>query len=295
MTIVVVKPFLDQMVMWFQSALHAARTGRSFPLPQALERKRRQGFVSLVGAGPGSADLITLRGLQRLKAADVIFYDRLADPALLTHKSRRAIAVYVGKAPGCHAVPQAQINALLVQAAQSGQQVVRLKCGDPGIFARGAEEADALTAAGIGWEIVPGVTSATAAAASARSFLTERGETEFLVLATGHSRPGASHDWQGTARPGTTLACYMGVAQSSALAGGLQNAGWPAACAVEVVSRAQTSTEKIFHCRLDGLSALCAAQPDLSPAMLIIRWPLSVGGALPVASSQPQPSKTVPA
>jgi uroporphyrin-III C-methyltransferase len=245
----------------------------------ALPKSARLARVSLVGAGPGSADLITLRGLERIKAADVILYDRLADPALLRHARPKAKLIYVGKAPGCHSKSQAEINALLVQVAQAGNRVVRLKCGDPGIFARGAEEAAALSEAGIEWEIVPGVTSACAAAASAGSFLTERGKTEFLVIATGHSRQGGQHDWQGVSRPGTTLACYMGVAQAEGMSLGLQQAGWPADCMVQVVSKAQTADEKIFHCRLDGLGALCAGQENLNPALLMARWPLGHNAA----------------
>lgn len=272
------KLLISNIIFWFQAQADRLRALQP-TRPQTRDGTKR-GFVSLVGAGPGSADLITLRGLQRLQVADVIFYDRLADPALLAHKRRGARAVYVGKAPGQHALPQCEINALLVRAALAGQRVVRLKCGDPGIFARGAEEAAALTEVGIAWEIVPGVTSACAAAASARSFLTERGETEFLVLATGHSRPDASHDWHGMARPGTTLACYMAVAQSASVSQGLQDAGWPADSAVEVVSKAQTPDEKVFHCYLDGLHALCLAHPGLNPALLIIRWPLSHGAKM---------------
>ena len=242
-------------------------------LPHA--RAIKSGFVSLVGAGPGSADLITLRGLDRLKAADVVYYDRLADPALLSHAKRGAVLVYVGKAPGCHAIPQEQINALLVQAARAGQQVVRLKCGDPGIFGRGAEEAAALAAAGVDWNIVPGVTSACAAAASASSFLTERGKTERIIFATGHLRHDAPQDWGATAQPGTTLACYMGVSQAGAITEGLRQAGWPMDASVQVISKAQTPAEQIFQCRLNGLEDLCEAHHGLNPAILLIRWPLT--------------------
>lgn len=235
------------------------------------------GHVSLVGAGPGSADLITLRGLQRLQQADVVFYDRLADPALLHHVRAGAARIFVGKAPGCHAVPQDQINQLIVRAAMCGQQVVRLKCGDPGVFGRGAEEAAACDAAGVAWDIVPGVTAACAAAASARSFLTERGQTERLILATGHLRHDGVQDWRAAAQPGTTLACYMGVAQSGAIMRGLIGAGWPAHAAVQVISRAQTAQELVLTCNLAGLDALCHQRPGLNPAILLIRWPLNFG------------------
>ncbi len=196
------------------------------PAPQNRARPASKlcavkGHVSLVGAGPGSADLITMRGLQKLQQADVVYYDRLADPALLHHVRRGAAKVFVGKAPGCHAVPQHEINQLIVRAALRGQQVVRLKCGDPGVFGRGAEEAAACDAAGVAWDIVPGGTAACAAAASARTFLTERGLTERLILATGHLRHDGAQDWTAAAQPGTTLACDMGVAQSGAIMRGL--------------------------------------------------------------------------
>jgi uroporphyrin-III C-methyltransferase len=241
----------------------------------AVPKSKRSPQVSLVGAGPGSADLITLRGLERIKSADIIFYDRLADPALLRHARPKAMLVYVGKAPGCHSKSQPEINALLVKAALSGQMVVRLKCGDPGIFARGAEEAEALTEAGITWEIIPGVTSACAAAASAGSFLTERGATERLIFATGHLRHDGAQDWATTAQPGTTLACYMGVAQAAKIMQGLLHAGWPADCSVQVISKAQTIDERVFNCKLDGLVTLCETHGGLNPAIILLRWTLN--------------------
>lgn len=273
MTTLAPKPLFAHLILAFR----AWQTRLPHAAAPSKERAKaaKSGFVSLVGAGPGSADLITLRGLQRLQAADVVYYDRLADPALLNHARKGASLIYVGKAPGCHAMPQAQINALLVQSAQAGQQVVRLKCGDPGIFGRGAEEADAMNAAGVAWEIVPGVTSACAAAASARSFLTERGQTERLILATGHLRHDGAQDWATTAQAGTTLACYMGVSQAGAITQGLLGAGWPAESAVQVISKAQTCGEQVFHCRLDGLEALCQRESGLNPAILLIRWPLT--------------------
>lgn len=252
------------------------------PAPQSPPRPAStlcavKGHVSLVGAGPGSADLITMRGLQKLQQADVVYYDRLADPALLHHVRRGAAKVFVGKAPGCHAVPQDKINQLIVRAALRGQQVVRLKCGDPGVFGRGAEEAAACDAAGVAWDIVPGVTAACAAAASARSILTERGLTERLILATGHLRHDGAQDWRAAAQPGTTVACYMGVAQSGAIMRGLMGAGWPESAIVQVVSHAQTPQELVLHCVLAGLEVLCHQRPGLNPAILLIRWPLDFG------------------
>ena len=257
----------------FRAAMDAVRdkvTGR----PETRQSAAKRGMVSLVGAGPGSADLITLRGLERLMAADAVFHDRLADPALLRRARPGATCIDVGKRPGCHAIPQEKINEMIVAAALGGLRVVRLKCGDPGIFARGAEEADACNAAGVAWEIVPGVTSASAAAASARQFLTERGVTERLILATGHLRHDGAQDWRATAQPGTSLACYMGVAQAGDLRAGLLAARWPKEALLTIVSKAQTAEERVFHGRLDDLERLCTAHPGLSPAMLLLRWPL---------------------
>lgn len=242
--------------------------------PRSVTRARRSvGHVTLLGAGPGAADLITLRGLAALRAADVIYFDRLIDPALLAHARPGARQVSVGKAPGHHSVPQDQINARLVQSARLGLNVLRLKCGDPGIFGRGAEEAEALSQAGIGWSLIPGVTAACAAAAAAQSFLTERGQTERVVLATGHRRDGAVTDWSACAAPGTTLALYMGVSGAGEVQRGLQDAGWPVTCPVEVISKAQTPDQRILRGNLCDLSTLCRTEGNLNPAILLIRWP----------------------
>ncbi len=237
------------------------------------DKSGKTGHVTLLGAGPGAADLLTLRGLAALQAADVIYFDRLVDPGVLTHAKPGTACISVGKAPGHHSVSQDQINHLLVQSAQSGLAVVRLKCGDPGIFGRGAEEADALSAAGISWNIIPGVTAACAAAAAANSFLTERGQTERVIFATGQMRHGCASDWAACAAPGTTLACYMGVSSAAALQGGLVAAGWPISCLVEVISKAQTTEQLVLRGRLGDLAQLCQSQPALNPAILLIRWP----------------------
>lgn len=148
------------------------------------------GSISLVGAGPGAKDLITLRGVQRLQEADVIYYDRLLDREILELARRDAERVCVRMAPGCHTWPQEKITQTLVAAAKRGQRVVRLKCGDPGVFERCSEEADALEASGIPFEVVPGVTADCAAAASVGESLTDRGNIDTLVLTTGHRHDG---------------------------------------------------------------------------------------------------------
>jgi uroporphyrin-III C-methyltransferase/precorrin-2 dehydrogenase/sirohydrochlorin ferrochelatase len=232
------------------------------------------GFVSLVGAGPGARDLITLRGVQRLQEADVVFYDRLVDPDLLELARRDAARVFVGKTPGAHEWRQDRINGVLVAAARQGKRVVRLKCGDPGIFARGAEEAAALDAAGIAWEIVPGVTSACAAAAQARAFLTERGRTDTLVFCTGQVRSGdALPDWARHAVPGATLAFYMATDSGADLQTALLAAGVPGTTRVEVVSHAAMPSARVLGVALGELAAVLSTEKGLNPAILLVRVP----------------------
>ena len=211
--------------------------------------------VALVGAGPGSKDLITLRGVQRLQEADIIFYDRLIDPEVLELARRDAARVYVGKAPGAHSWPQDKISGLLVAAAKQGKRVERLKCGDPGIFARGAEEADALNAAGIPYEVVPGVTAASAASAAMGGFLTERGACDTLILTTGRSMHEAeTPDWVDLLQEGRRVAVYMGVGTADRIEDALTRAGMSGIIDVDVVADAQRPSQKIVSCKADNLS-----------------------------------------
>jgi len=145
-----------------------------------------KGSVALVGAGPGDPDLMTVRGLATLRRAEVVVYDRLIDPRLLDEAPARALRVFVGKASGAHTLPQDEINALLVAHARRGRRVVRLKGGDPYVFGRGGEEAAALAAAGIPYEVVPGVSSAVAAPAAAGIPLTHRAVASSFAVVTGH-------------------------------------------------------------------------------------------------------------
>ena len=232
------------------------------------------GFVSLVGAGPGSRDLITLRGVQRLQEADIVFYDRLVDPDLLELARRDAERVYVGKAPGLAAWPQDRINGVILAAARAGKRVVRLKAGDPGVFARGAEEAAACDAAGIPWEIVPGVTAASASAAELGGFLTERGRYDSVVLTTGQSRPGDPvPDWASLARPGTTLALYMGVAAAPEIQAALLAAGAPAAAEVQIVANAGSPLAQSWTTTLGALAQTLRQEEIANPAMILVRLP----------------------
>ncbi len=257
------------------SALEARRMiEAAIAMGGSTDEAERRNLVSLVGAGPGSRDLITLRGVQRLQEADVILYDRLVDPELLELARRDAERIYVGKAPGSTDWPQERINARLVEEAQRGRRVVRLKCGDPGIFARGAEEAAALDAAGIAWEIVPGVTAASAAAAAGGSFLTERGQTDAVVMTTGQLRKdGGIPDWAGHLRPGTTLAVYMGVRTAPDIQAQLLAAGIEPELAVDLVSHAGMPSERFVRTTLGGLAATVRREKVANPAMILLRRP----------------------
>lgn len=236
------------------------------------------GRIALVGAGPGAADLLTLRALRALQEADVIFYDRLVDPQVLELARRDAERVYVGKAVGACAWPQDRINAIIVNAARQGKRVVRLKSGDPGIFGRATEELAAAQAAGVPVDIIPGVTAASAAAASLGRSLTERGVTDRVMLATATCRPGdPDPDWSGTMTPGTTLAIYMGVTQAAGFVSRLISQGVPTDLEVEVVSHASTAQQSILHTRLADLpttlSAALTAGTVGNPAVIFVRWP----------------------
>lgn len=191
------------------------------------------GKVIFIGAGPGAADLITLRGARLLATADVVLFDALTDPALREF-APNARWVHVGKRGFCDSTGQPSINALLVKYAHEVRTVVRLKGGDPSVFGRLEEELEALAEAGIASEVVPGVTAAIAAAASSQRPLTRRGSGRSLSLATAMTRSGDLH----ATRTADTEVFYMAGKQLAALSRQLIDAGWPADTAASVVSRA---------------------------------------------------------
>ncbi|MCX5742551.1 MAG: uroporphyrinogen-III C-methyltransferase [Proteobacteria bacterium] len=184
------------------------------------------GFVSLVGAGPGAADLLTLRAAERLRLADLVLVDALVADEVLALAPARAQRFYVGKRAGRHSIEQEAINRLMIRAARRGQRVVRLKCGDPFVLGRGGEEALALEAAGVAYEIVPGLSSALAAPALAGIPLTHRGlATGFLVM-SGHAPSAYGPIVDGLAPGSVTLVVLMGIATRGDLAARLGARGW---------------------------------------------------------------------
>lgn len=228
------------------------------------------GFVSIVGAGPGPADLMTLRALDRLQRAEVVVHDRLITPEVLAMIPASAERVYVGKALGNHSVPQKGIHALLVEHAQQGRRVVRLKGGDPYVFGRGGEEVQALQAAGIAFEVVPGVTAASGCSAAAGIPLTHRDLAASCVFLPGHlADDNATHDWQALARPGQTRVFYMGLQRLAQIAQQLIAHGLaPDTPAAIVYDGARPSQTVIAT----GLRQLVARAPGYGPrpGLLII-------------------------
>ncbi|MEY8882177.1 siroheme synthase CysG [Donghicola sp. XS_ASV15] len=232
------------------------------------------GSIALVGAGPGARDLLTMRAVARLQEADIIYYDRLVDPEVLELARRDSERVFVGKEVGAHSWPQDKINQVIVASAKQGKKVVRLKSGDPSLFGRSTEEMAAAETAGIEVEIVPGVTSASAAAASINRALTERGQTDHVVFSTGTCRPGAPNpDWGRMLNEGATLALYMAVARADEIAETLVRNGAPVDCTVEIVTRASHSDEKIWKTTLGDLARTVAEDGVENPAIIMVRRP----------------------
>ncbi|MCX5513356.1 siroheme synthase CysG [Kaistia algarum] len=228
------------------------------------------GHVSLVGAGPGAEDLLTLRAQRLLQEADVIVYDKLVPEAVVAMGRRDALRIYVGKSKGVHAASQDEINDILIREARDGRRVVRLKSGDPLIFGRAGEEMAALRAAGVSFDIVPGITAAIAAAADFEIPLTLRDVASTFVVATGHDMRGDTlPEWAGLMLSGATVAVYMGRSVAAKVAAKLLDAGIAPSTPVAVVENASREDRKAYAGRLDELAAL-AGKPELDGPVVII-------------------------
>ncbi|MBI0538644.1 uroporphyrinogen-III C-methyltransferase [Roseomonas sp. KE2513] len=248
-----------------------AEAEAAFTAALGAAEARPPGVVHLVGAGPGAADLLTLRALRLLGEADVIVHDRLVGEAVLDLARRDAERIYVGKSRANHCLPQEGINALLVRLAREGKRVVRLKGGDPFVFGRGGEELQACRAAGIACEVVPGVTAALACAAATGIPLTHRDHARAVTLATGHTRDGRLDlDFTALARPGQTLAIYMGVSTLPALRDGLVAAGLDPRTPAALVEAGGTTNQRFVQGSLDDLVAQAPAWQRGGPVMTLI-------------------------
>ena len=229
------------------------------------------GEAWLVGAGPGDPELLTVRALQIMQAADVILHDRLVSDEVLAHARRDADLISVGKAPGCRANTQQEINELLVSLVQSGKRVCRLKGGDPFIFGRGGEELAALNAANLPCEVVPGVTAAAGCAAAAGIPLTHRDVSQSVVFVTAHGKESVDKlDWPSLARDQQTLAFYMAVNRFPELMSELIAHGRPAETPIAIIERGTMPEQRVVRGRLGQLGLLASAQRIAAPAMLIV-------------------------
>ena len=231
-----------------------------------------RGRATLVGAGPGDPDLLTLRAVRAIRSADVVLFDALIDPAILDFASANARRIDVGKRCGRHAMQQSAINKLIVREALSGAHVVRLKGGDPFVFGRGGEELDSLRLAGVPVEVVPGVTAACAAAASLQIPLTHRDMSRSLHFVTGHGSDGAvpRHDWAALARSGGTIAAYMAGRTLPVVAERLMAAGMAGSTPAVAVENASRAGERRLFGTLAELPGLLAEAGFTGPTLVLI-------------------------
>jgi uroporphyrin-III C-methyltransferase len=228
------------------------------------------GTVYLVGAGPGDPELLTLRAARRLARAELVVHDGLVDPAILALARPGARLVSVAKRRARHTMLQDEINALLVREARAGSNVVRLKGGDPFIFGRGGEEAEACRAAGVPVEVVPGISAALGAAAAAQLPLTHRDAASIVSFVAGQCKGLTEQDWAGLAGKGRTLAIYMGVATAPLIAEKLMADGLAPDVPVAVIENASRTDMRVLRSSLAGLPRLVAREQVRSPALIVV-------------------------
>lgn len=231
--------------------------------------------VTLVGAGPGDPGLLTVKAAQALQCATLVLYDHLVSKAVLKLVPASADLVYVGKESGHHTLPQEGIIELMVRLARSGRRLVRLKGGDPYIFGRGGEEAQGLAAAGVPFEVIPGISAAQGAAAAAGIPLTHRDHAEALVLATGHLRGegaqrGVDLDWELLSRPRQTVVIYMGVGTLPVISAQLQARGLAGDTPAAIIERATLPDQRTVVGTLATLPELARRHDVRAPALIMI-------------------------
>jgi len=230
------------------------------------------GEVWLVGAGPGDPGLLTLRAATAIRGADLVLHDHIPARIARAHAKPQATLLDVGKRKGAAPVPQPRIIARMLDAARAGKRVVRLKAGDPFLFARGAEEAAALTEAGIPWRVVPGISAGLAAPAAAGIALTRRGVTGAVTFLAGHDETGGlpPHDWAALARAGGTLVVFMAMSRLDGLVLALLAGGYSAATPLAVIAQASLPGQVSLTTTLGAATLAARREPLPGPALIVI-------------------------
>ncbi len=258
------------------------------------------GHVTLVGAGPGDPELLTVKAANALRNATLVLYDNLVSKAVLELVPAGADRVYVGKVSGHHSLSQAGIIELMVRLAKGGRRLVRLKGGDPYVFGRGGEEAQGLVEAGIPFDVIPGISAAQGAAAASGIPLTHRDHAEALVLATGHLRGEGDArvpdlDWAQLARPRQTVVIYMGVATLPVISAQLQAHGLPADTPAAIIERATLPGQRTVIGTLAALPETAKRHDVRAPALIMIGTVVSLHAQLGAASCTPAAARGTPA
>lgn len=257
--------------------ISTSRTGRT-----GTSRTSRTGRITLVGGGPGPADLLTLRAVKALATADVVYFDRLGPTRDLAELAPHAMFVDVGKTPGHHKVPQEEIQGRMVDDARAGLHVVRLKGGDPFVFGRGGEEMAAAVAAGIPVTVVPGVSSAIAVPGAAGIPVTHRNVSHLFTVVSGHA-PLEPHEYRHLAGLGGTIVVLMGVGTLPSMVAGLRLAGLANVTPVAVVERGFSHTQRTTTATLGSI--VNAASACRNPAVIVIGDVVSVAGGAGLAAA----------
>jgi uroporphyrin-III C-methyltransferase len=258
-------------------------------LASASNAPRTAGAVTLVGAGPGDPELLTLKALRALQDADVILHDRLVAPAVLDMARRDARRICVGKAAGSIGSTQAEINALLIEHARQGRRVVRLKGGDPFIFGRGGEELEALRKAQINFSVIPGITAAAGCAAYAGIPLTHRDHAHSVTFVAGHGDAnGREPDWPALAKPGITAVFYMGLARVEHIASRLVQHGAAGALPAALIAQGTLTDQRVITGTLVTIADAAARAGLESPALLVVGEVVSLHHSLAWFNPAPQ-------
>ena len=251
-------------------------------------KNQRAGIVYLVGAGPGDPQLLTLRAAGLLGQADVFVYDHLVSAGVLAMVRADAERIYVGKQESMHTLRQEEINDLLVRLAKQGKQVVRLKGGDPFMFGRGGEEAEALVAQGIRFEVVPGITAAGGASCYAGIPLTHRDYAQSCLFIAGHLKNGSLHlDWKSLVKPHQTLVIYMGLGALSEISRQLIAHGQTPTMPTAIIENGTTPRQRVLVGTLATIAAMSTAQRFKSPCLIIVGEVVALRQKLHAVTSSP--------